>query len=46
MGQFGSLPARVANNEYQVAAGHNRLEAAKRLGLKVVDLNVQEYDDE
>ena len=46
-GDFGVLPARHNPDGpgFQIAAGHHRLEAMKRLGYTAVDLKIGDYDE-
>ena len=47
LGQFASLPARVSDSGgYEIAAGHHRLEAMRKLGKKEVELSVDGYDED
>jgi ParB/RepB/Spo0J family partition protein len=41
-----SITARLVNDSYQIVAGHHRVAAAKRAGLKHVPAWVREMDDE
>ena len=43
---WAGLPAREVDGEYEILAGHHRLEAAKAAGLEEIELNVGEYTDE
>lgn len=47
-GDFGVLPARSngTGHTYELAAGHHRLEAMRRLKLKDADLKVGDYDED
>jgi len=47
-GDWGVLPARPHPNQsniYQIASGHHRLEAMRRLGFKAADVKVESFDD-
>ena len=45
VGMFLGLPARKVKDGYEIACGHHRLEACKRVGINVIDLAVQDYTD-
>jgi ParB-like nuclease domain len=46
LGIFQSLPARkLPDGNYELAAGHHRLESAKRLDIASLDLTVCDYSD-
>lgn len=47
-GDWGSLPARPngTGSTYEIAAGHHRVEALRRLGIKEVDLKIADFDDD
>ena len=49
-GMWAGLPARAVPDtdpeEYEIAAGHHRLEVAKRLGITHIDLAVMDHTDE
>jgi chemotaxis protein histidine kinase CheA len=47
-GDFGVLPARPngTGSTYELAAGHHRLEAMRRLKFKEADLKIGDYDDD
>lgn len=45
-GFIGSLLAREKNGYYEVAFGSRRLDAAKKAGIKEIDLIVDDLDDE
>jgi len=44
-GHWGGLPARKVGDKYEIACGHHRLEAAKRLGIEKISLDVQIRSD-
>ena len=49
LGFFSGVTARLKNgtaNVYELAAGHHRLKAAERAGLKEVEAVVEDYDDD
>lgn len=45
---FGVLPARPngSGDTYEIAAGHHRLEAMRRLRWKEIDIKIEDYDDD
>ena len=43
---WAGLPAREVDGEYEILAGHHRLEAAKKAGLEEIELNVGDYSDD
>lgn len=48
-GDWGKMPARVNPdfpNRYEIAAGHHRLEAARRKGYKTVDIEVRKRSED
>jgi ParB-like chromosome segregation protein Spo0J len=45
LGNFGTLPARQAKGGYEIAAGHHRLEALRKIGVTKIPLLVSDYDD-
>jgi ParB/RepB/Spo0J family partition protein len=46
LGFFASVAARPdGNGGYELAAGHHRIEAARRRGMNEVDANIERYDD-
>jgi chemotaxis protein histidine kinase CheA len=45
-GFFSGVTARRANRGYELAAGHHRLEAAKRAGLTEIEAVVGNYSDD
>jgi hypothetical protein len=44
-GLWPNIQARKVGDDYELAAGHHRVEAARREKMKVVGLNVGNYDD-
>lgn len=42
----GALKARQVNGRYELAYGHRRLEALRKLGREAVDLEIEEISDE
>lgn len=46
VGDFGSLPVRRVGDTFELAAGHHRLEAMKRLGYVDAEVVLADYDDD
>jgi len=46
VGMFLGLPARKVQGGYEIACGHHRLEALKRVGYTHIDIAVNEYTDD
>ena len=46
VGMWAGVIARKAGNRYQIAFGHHRIEAARRLKMKTVPLIIQDLDEE
>lgn len=46
LGFFAGVCARPNGKGYELAVGHHRIEAARLSGLKEVEANIEEYDDE
>ena len=46
LGFWGGLAVRKAGTKYQLAFGHHRLEALRKLGWDKADLNVVKYDED
>jgi hypothetical protein len=46
LGFFAGVSARKNGVGYELAAGHHRIEAARRSGLKEIEATVKSYDDQ